>query len=240
MNIKGKTALITGSAKRIGRDIAINLAKDGSDIVIHYNSSDLEANSLKREIEALGVKAYTFKADLTDEDQLKKFVEDVLNTVHIDILINNASLYYSTPLETATFEDLDRFYAIHVKAPFYLSKILGKKMYERKEGRIINIVDYSAILPYPDYTPYTISKGAMLTMTKAFAKEFAPYVLVNGVLPGPIIPPEDLEDKTVPLKKTILKRWAGSIEVYKAVKYLIETDFTTGSFIPVEGGRLIF
>ncbi|MEZ0323746.1 MAG: SDR family NAD(P)-dependent oxidoreductase [Hydrogenothermaceae bacterium] len=240
MQIKGKTTLITGAAKRIGRDIALNLAKDGSDIVIHYNSSDTEANSLKREIEALGVKAYIIKSDLTDQEQLKKFVKDVLETVHIDILINNASIYYRTPLESASFEDLDKFYNIHVKAPFYLSKIFGKKMYERKEGRIINIIDYSAILPYPDYTPYTISKGAMITMTKAFAKELAPYVLVNGVLPGPIIPPENLEDKEIPLKKTILKRWAGGIEVYKAVKYLIETDFTTGSFIPVEGGRLIF
>ncbi|MCX7760108.1 MAG: SDR family NAD(P)-dependent oxidoreductase [Hydrogenothermaceae bacterium] len=240
MEVKSKTVLITGSAKRIGRDIALNLAKDGADIIIHYSKSDTEAKQLKEEIEAFGVKAYTFKADLTDEEQLINFTKDILNTTKVDILINNASLYYKTPLETATFKDLDKFYAIHVKAPFYLSKVFGKKMYERKEGRIINIIDYSAILPYPDYTPYTISKGAMLTMTKAFAKEFAPYVLVNGILPGPIIPPEDLEDKTIPLKKTILKRWAGGIEVYKAVKYLIESDFTTGSFIPVEGGRLIF
>ncbi|MCX7737966.1 MAG: SDR family NAD(P)-dependent oxidoreductase [Hydrogenothermaceae bacterium] len=240
MKLNGKTALITGGARRIGRELAINLSKDGVNVVIHYNSSKQEASRLKKELESFGVKAYTFKADLLSESQIVRLAEEVMSIVDVDILINNASLYYKTKLDSATFEDLDRFYTIHVKAPFYLSKVFGKKMFEKREGRIINIVDYSAITPYPNYTPYTVSKGALLTLTKAFAKEFAPYVLVNAVLPGPIIPPENLEDTEKPLNKTLLKRWSGGIEVYKAVKYLIETDFTTGSFIPVEGGRLIF
>lgn len=240
MKLNGKTALITGGAKRIGRELAINLSKDGVNVVIHYNSSEQEASKLKKELESFGVKAYTVKADLLSESQIVRLAKEVMSMVDVDILINNASLYYKTELDSATFEDLDRFYTIHVKAPFYLSKVFGKRMFEKREGRIVNIVDYSAITPYPDYTPYTVSKGALLTLTKAFAKEFAPYVLVNAVLPGPIIPPEDLENTDRPLKKTLLKRWAGGVEVYKAVKYLIETDFTTGSFIPVEGGRLIF
>lgn len=240
MEIAGKTAVITGASKRIGREIALNLAKDGANVVIHYNTSEKEAIRLKYEIEAFGVKSFLVKADLLVEDQIKEFADEVNRLTEVDVLINNASLYYKTPLHRATFEDLDRFYTIHVKAPFYLSKEFGRKMYDKREGRIINIADYSGILPYPDYTPYTISKGGMLTLTKALAKEFAPYVLVNAVLPGPIIPPEDLKELDVPLRKTLLKRWAGGTEVYKAVKYLIETDFTTGSFIPVEGGRLIF
>ncbi|WP_028950321.1 SDR family NAD(P)-dependent oxidoreductase [Sulfurihydrogenibium subterraneum] len=239
MEIKGKTALITGGSKRIGKTITIGLAKEGCDVIIHYNYSEKEAQELKTFVESFGVKGYLLKADLTEEKDIIKLSEEASN-IGVDILINNASIYYKAPLETATFKDLDTFYSIHVKAPFYLSKILGKKMYEKKEGRIINIVDYSAILPYPDYTPYTASKGALLTMTKAFAKEFAPYVLVNGILPGPIVPPEDLQDKELPLKKTLLKRWGGEQEIFKAVKYLIETEFTTGSLIPVEGGRLIF
>lgn len=240
MEIKGKTVLITGCAKRIGRELAINLAKDGANIVIHYNTSEEEALLLKQQVESFSVKALLVKANLLIEEEIINLVNTVKSMTDIDILINNASLYYKTPLESASFEDLDRFYTIHVKAPFYLSKEFGKIMFEKKYGRIINIADYSGILPYPDYTPYTVSKGAMLTMTKAFAKEFAPYVLVNAVLPGPVIPAQDLEDREIPLRKTVLKRWAGGIEVYKAVKYLIETDFTTGSFIPVEGGRLIF
>ena len=117
-------------------------------------------------------------------------------------------------------------------------KIIGKNMLENKSGRIINIVDYSPLRPYKDFTPYIVSKGGLLTLTKSLAKEFAPYVLVNAVLPGPIAPPEDTKDIQTPLKKTLLKKWAGEKEIFKAVKYLIETDFTTGAFIPVEGGRL--
>lgn len=240
MELAGKTALVTGAARRIGRELVLNLARDGVNVVIHYNNSVSEAVSLKEEVESLGVKAFLVKADLLVEEDIQELVRQVDSLTDVDILINNASLYYRTPLDEATFIDLDRFYTIHVKAPFYLSREFGRRMYRRGEGRIINIADYSGILPYPDYTPYTISKGAMLTMTKAFAKELAPYVLVNAVLPGPIIPSPDLQDLSLPLRKTVLQRWAGGAEVYKAVKYLIQTDFTTGSFIPVEGGRLIF
>ncbi|MGC9187970.1 MAG: SDR family NAD(P)-dependent oxidoreductase [Sulfurihydrogenibium sp.] len=239
MDLKGKTALVTGGSKRIGRAISIGLAKEGCNVIVHYNTSEKEAKEVEEIIKSYGVKAYTLKADLLNEKDLEQLAEKSLN-IGVDILVNNASLYYKTPLKTATLKDLDNFYSIHVKAPFYLSKVLGSQMYEKKEGRIINIIDYSAILPYPDYTPYTTSKGALMTMTKAFAKEFAPYVLVNGILPGPIVPPSDLENKEIPLQKTLLKRWGGEEEVFKAVKYLIETNFTTGSFIPVEGGRLIF
>lgn len=214
MEIKGKTVLITGCAKRIGRELAINLAKDGANIVIHYNTSEEEALLLKQQVESFSVKALLVKANLLIEEEIINLVNTVKSMTDIDILINNASLYYKTPLESASFEDLDRFYTIHVKAPFYLSKEFGKIMFEKKYGRIINIADYSGILPYPDYTPYTVSKGAMLTMTKAFAKEFAPYVLVNAVLPGPVIPAQDLEDREIPLRKTVLKkmgRWNRSL-----------------------------
>ncbi len=241
MEIRNKTVLVTGGAKRIGKDIVFGLANEGYNLVIHYNSSEKEANDLMNQLKKFNIKAYKVKANLFDEYELKLLVEKTLNLVEkVDILINNASIYYKTPLESTTFEDLDKFYSIHVKAPFFLSREFGKIMYARKEGRIINIIDYAAILPYPDYTAYCVSKGAMITMTKAFAKEFAPYVLVNGILPGPIIPAEDIKDLELPLKKTVLKKWAGGKEVFKAVKYLIESDFTTGAFIPVEGGRLIF
>lgn len=241
MEIRNKTALITGGAKRIGKDIALGLANERCNLVIHYNSSEKEADNLINQLKKFNIKVYKVKANLFDEDEIKLLVEKTLNLVEsVDILINNASIYYKTPLESTNFEDLDKFYSIHVKAPFFLSKELGKIMYAKKEGRIINIIDYAAILPYPDYIAYCTSKGAMVTMTKAFAKEFAPYVLVNGILPGPIIPPEDINDLETPLKKTVLKKWAGGKEVFKAVKYLIESDFTTGALIPVEGGRLIF
>lgn len=241
MEIKNKNALVTGSAKRIGKEIVLNLAKEGCNVIVHYNSSEVEAEKVRKEAVGFGVKAYKIKANLEEKKEVYFLIEESLKLLgKIDILVNNASIYYPTPLDKVKEEDIDRFYNIHIKAPFFLSKELGKVMFENKEGRIVNIIDYAALRPYPDYTPYTVSKGGMVTMTRAFAKELAPYVLVNGVLPGPIIPPEDLEDLEIPLKKTVLKKWGGANEVFKAVKYLIETDFTTGSFIPVEGGRLIY
>ncbi len=241
MEIENKFALVTGSAKRIGKEIVLSLAKDGCNVIVHYNRSETEAEEVRKLAESYGVKALKFKANLEKTEEVLRLIEEIKKEVgRIDILVNNASIYYPTKLDEITDEDFNRFYSIHVKAPFYLSREFGELMKENGEGRIINIVDYSAIKPYPDFIPYTASKGALLTMTKAFAKELAPEVLVNAVLPGPIIPPEDLEGKDIPLKKTILKKWGGAVEIYKAVKYFIDSDFTTGAFLPVEGGRLIY
>ena len=238
--IKGKNVLITGAGKRIGKFLALSLAEDGANIIIHYRSSDAEAKEILETVLKKGIKAVKIKADLEKTDEVKRLIEDSIKSLgRVDILINNASIYYPTPLSKVTENDIDRFYNIHVKAPFILSKELGQIMYRNRWGRIINIADYSALRPYKNFSPYSISKGAMLTMTRAFAKEFAPHVLVNAVLPGPIIPAEGIEDLKTPLEKTVLKKWGGEIEVYKAVKYLIQTDFTTGAFLPVEGGRLI-
>jgi len=241
MEIKKKNILITGAAKRIGKYLAEYLAKLGGNIVIHYNSSDKEALELEKKLKALGVNTLLVKADLSDSSEVFDLIEKVKKEWgYIDILINNASVYFETPLETVDEEILDLYIGVHLKAPFFLSKEFGSIMFKRKSGRIINIVDYSPLRPYKNFAPYIVTKGALLTMTRVFAKEFAPYVLVNAILPGPIIPPEKVEYKFDPLEKILLDYWAGEEEVAKAVRYLIETNFTTGAFIPVEGGRLIF
>ncbi|WP_456382088.1 SDR family NAD(P)-dependent oxidoreductase [Persephonella sp.] len=240
MEIKNKKILITGGARRIGRFLAQKLAEDGADIILHYRSSKSDAEEVAQNIKKTGREVYLIKADLEDIRQVEGIAYRILDEIGgIDVLINNASIYYPTDFFKTRIEDLDRFYTVHVKAPFVLSRILGERMYRQKSGRIINIADYSGLRPYRNFTPYSVSKGAMLTLTRALAKELAPYVLVNAVLPGPIIPAEGIEDTEKPLEKTLLKKWGGEKEVYKAVKYLIETDFTTGAFIPVEGGRLI-
>ena len=240
MEIKNKKILITGGARRIGRFLAQKLAEDGADIILHYRSSKSDAEEVAQNIKKTGREVYLIKADLEDIRQVEGMAYRILDEIGgIDVLINNASIYYPTVFFKTRIEDLDRFYTVHVKAPFVLSRILGERMYRQKSGRIINIADYSGLRPYRNFTPYSVSKGAMLTLTRALAKELAPYVLVNAVLPGPIIPAEGIEDTEKPLEKTLLKKWGGEKEVYKAVKYLIETDFTTGAFIPVEGGRLI-
>ncbi len=240
MEIKNKNILITGGAKRIGKEIALYLGKEGANIVIHYKTSQKEAQEVVNTLQSYGVQAIALQADLEKTQEAINLAQEAIKHFgHIDVLVNNASIYYPVELEKTTEEDLDRFYNVHVKSVFFLSRELGKTMYKRKKGKIINISDYSALRPYKDYTAYTISKGAMLTLTRAFAKEFAPYVLVNAILPGPIVPPPEYEDIETPLKKTLIKRWAGEQEIAKAVEFLIKSDFVTGSFIPVEGGRLI-
>ncbi len=238
--MKCRNVLITGASKRIGKSLALSLAKEGFNILIHYNKSEEEALRLKENISKYGVKASIFKADLTKLEDVYKLIDYALNQFEgIDILINNASVYFETPLDDVEEKTLDLFYSIHIKAPFFLSKELGKEMYKNRYGRIINIIDYSPLRPYKNFSPYIITKGGLLTLTKVFAKEYAPYVLVNGILPGPILPAEEIDDKLKPLEKTVLKKWGGENEIVKAVKYLIDTNFTTGAFIPVEGGRLI-
>ncbi|WP_457641195.1 SDR family NAD(P)-dependent oxidoreductase [Persephonella sp.] len=240
MEFKGKNALITGASKRIGKEIAIFLAEKGVNVIIHYNKSEQEAENVRKIAEEYGVHAVKIKADLEKDSELRSLIkESLLIFRKIDILINNASIYFKTPLEEVTENILDKYYSVHIKAPFFLSKEIGKVMYKNKRGRIINIIDYAPLRPYKDFSPYIVTKGALLSMTKTFAKEFAPHVLVNGILPGPIIPAEGIEDMEIPLRKTVLKKWAGEKEICKAVEYLIKTEFTTGSFIPVEGGRLI-
>ena len=240
MEIKGKNILITGASKRIGKNLALNLAKNGANIIIHYNSSKLEAEKLKKELLKFNVNVEIFKADLTDFKEVRDLINFTLSYFkEIDILINNASAYFETPLEEVNEEILDFYYSIHIKAPFFLSKELGKVMYDNRRGRIINIIDYSPLRPYKNFAPYIITKGGLITLTKVFAKELAPYVLVNGILPGPIVPAKDIDNKLKPLEKTLLKKWAGEEEVFKTVKYLIETEFTTGALIPIEGGRLL-
>jgi len=238
--MKCRNVLITGASKRIGKSLALSLAKEGFNILIHYNKSEEEALRLKENISKYGVKVSIFKADLTKLEDVYKLIDYALNQFEgIDILINNASVYFETPLDDVEEKTLDLFYSIHIKAPFFLSKELGKEMYKNRYGRIINIIDYSPLRPYKNFSPYIITKGGLLTLTKVFAKEYAPYVLVNGILPGPILPAEEIDDKLKPLEKTVLKKWGGENEIVKAVKYLIDTNFTTGAFIPVEGGRLI-
>ncbi|WP_456402589.1 SDR family NAD(P)-dependent oxidoreductase [Persephonella sp.] len=240
MDLAGKNALITGASKRIGREIALFLAERGANIIVHYNRSEEEAEKVIKLVEDYGVRSLKIKANLEEEKEIYKLIENaVSNFRKIDILINNASIYFETPLKDLDIRILDRYYSVHIKAPTILSKELGNIMIKNKYGRIINIIDYAPLRPYKNFLPYIVTKGGLYTLTKVLAKELSPYVLVNGILPGPIIPAENIDDTEKALQKTILKKWGGEKEICKAVEYFIKTEFTTGSFLPVEGGRLL-
>lgn len=242
MEIRGKNTLITGAAKRVGKEIALAFARKGSNILLHYNQSENEAKKTVPEIEALGVRCHLFQADLLQSNQLVKMVQAIeTKNLPIDILINSASLFYKTPLKNVSEADFDNLVGSNLKAPFLLSKEIGVRMAETNGGKIINIVDWSAFRPYRDYAPYCAAKGGLVTLTKSLARELAPKVTANAIAPGPVMLPPDFTEKEKEniAKLTALGRIGSPADVANAAVFLAETDFINGTVLVVDGGRSI-
>ena len=242
MKLSGKTALVTGAAKRVGKEIALALAGNGAHILLHYNTSKEEAEKTAAEIKSKKVNCTLVQADLAKESDLHKMIHGVLDqSQSMDILVNSASLFYKTPLEHLQNTDWDKLMATNLKAPFILSKAFGQHMAQRNGGKIINIADWSGFRPYKNYLPYCVSKGGLITLTKALARDLAPKVQANAVAPGPVLLPEDMpeEERKKAIEKTVLGREGDPKDVANAVVFLCENDFINGTVLPVDGGRSI-
>jgi pteridine reductase len=241
MELSGKTALVTGAAKRVGREIALELARRGADLIVHYRGSRAEAESAAAEIRALGRRAETFQADLASVPDIERLARALENRAgHLDILVNSASLFFKTPVESAAEKDWDALIDSNLKGPFFLSARLGKKL-TASRGTIVNIVDWSALRPYRDYAAYCASKGGLVTLTKSLARELAPHVRVNAVAPGPVMRPPEMDEaeaKTI-AGLTALGRWGAPQDVARAVAFLAENDYVNGQILVVDGGRSI-
>lgn len=241
MNIQGKVALITGAAVRIGRAIAIDLAKAGMNVCLHYGRSEKEAQQTKDEVEASGVRATIVSADLNDPVAAATTIVDHCHSEfgQIDVLINNASIFKSGSLTSTDESDWDRHQTINLKAPFFLSQAFIRQLESGQPAAIINLLDWKAERPQTGHLAYTISKSGLLSLTKSLALELSPYVRVNGIALGAIIPPEPLpegyEDRI--LKNVPLQRHADAEEVTRTVRYILETDFLQGSVIDLTGGE---
>ncbi len=248
MNLQGKTVLVTGAVKRLGREIALVLARAGAHLLIHYHTSRRDALELKKEIESLNGEASLFCFDLSARTKplapaIRKFVGQIYREVsRIDILVNNASIFYSTPFGKIQDKDWDDFMTVNLKAPFFLAQEIGQRMFKQKSGKIINLVDWVILRPHPNYLPYTISKAGLAAATAGLAKALAPYVQVNSIAPGPILPSKGMsqKDKRAVIGKTLLKRFGHPKDIAETVRFLAEgTDFMTGALIPVDGGSHI-
>lgn len=242
MIIQGKKALVTGGARRVGKVIALALAKKGAEIVLHYHRSKEEALVTQSEIKALGVHCHLVQADLAQPEHVERLTREMAaNQINPDILVNSASIFYRTPLETATERDWDTFMDTNLKSYFLLSRLLGLRMKNAGGGKIINIADWSGFRPYRDYAPYCASKGGLITLTKALARDLAPTVTVNAVAPGPVMMPEDMSEaeKEKIAEKTALGRWGKPEDVASAVLFLLENEYMTGAVLVVDGGRSI-
>ena len=242
MNLNGKTALITGGAKRVGREISLALAKNGVHILLHYNHSQSEAQNTAAEIKRLDAQCILFQADLSKNADIARMTKEIYDqTSYIDILINSASLFYKTPFSDVKESDWDALVDANLKGPFLLSKEIGNKMFNGSGGKIINIADWSGFRPYRDYSPYCVSKGGLITLTKTLARDLAPKVYSNAIAPGPVLLPPDFseEEKQKVIQKTLLGRVGSPQDIANAVLFLLDNDFINGTVLVVDGGRSI-
>lgn len=242
MEISKKYALVTGGAKRVGREIALKLAEKGSNILLHFNTSKAEAEKTAEEIRALHVKCLLFQADLSDGKSISKMVKEIYGqTASVDMLINSASLFYKTPFKDVKESDWDALVNANLKGPFLLSKEIGNKMFAGNGGKIVNIADWSGFRPYRDYSPYCVSKGGLITLTKTLARDLAPKVWSNAIAPGPVLLPPDFseEEKQKVIEKTLLRRIGSPQDIANAVLFLLDNDFINGTVLVVDGGRSI-
>ena len=242
MNLKNKVALVTGAGRRIGRAIALELAAHGTTIAVHYRTSHAEADAVVAEIKSNSGNAQTFHANLEHVAEIEQMVTNVLDTFgRIDVLVNSASVFAPTPLEQITERDWDANLDTNLKAPFFLSKFAAVAMRQQGAGKIVNLGDWAGIRPYKDYLPYSVSKSGLIGLTKALAKELSPEVQVNCIALGMVMPPENYSKKEVErlVSRTLTKKMGTPEDVARAVVFFCETDFATGTILPLEGGRLL-
>src|SRR5581483_11255230 len=243
MELRGRTAVVTGSAVRIGREICLQLAQRGANVVVNYRSSATSAADLVERLTELGVRALAIQGDVSRSQDIRRISEETRAAFgSVDVLVNNASIYPKTPIATLTEEQWDESIAVNLKGPFLCCLEFGRRMAEGDGGAIVNLADWAAYRPYESYLPYLTAKGGIVTMTKAFARELAPKVRVNAIAPGPIAPPLDLSADEVEEARagTLLGRWGSPRDIAAATLFLIEgSDFITGAILPVDGGRLV-
>jgi pteridine reductase len=243
-----KTVLVTGAARRIGREIAKHFQANNYNVIIHYNTSQSEAKELSDSLNDLRLNsAQIIQADLgqlVDPSFSQDFKQQVLGYYNkIDVLVNNASSFFATHIGEVTIDMWRDLMISNAGGPFFLSQLLAPSL-KATQGSIVNISDIHATKPLKDYSVYSMAKAANNMLTKSLARELAPYVRVNAVAPGPIIWPEHTNELSQGLKskildKTLLKKLGEPLDIAKAVYFLAESNYITGQILAVDGGRSI-
>jgi pteridine reductase len=242
--LEGQWALITGAGKRIGACIARTLHGAGAGVAVHYRGSAEPATALAAELNAARAgSAFTLQGDLRDIGRLAAMVTEAVEQAgRLDILVNNASTFYPTPLGEITPEHWEDLMGTNVKAPLFLSQAAAPHLRQR-EGNIVNIVDIHAQRPLRHHTIYGPAKAALAMLTRTLARDLAPAVRVNGVSPGAILWPEDgVSDsyQASVLKQVPMRRAGTPQDIADCVLYLVrDAHYVTGQVIAVDGGRSI-
>ncbi len=237
-----KTALITGGAVRIGAQIVKTLHENNYRVLVHCHQSKKNAQILCNELNTkISNSAEMVCTDLNSLSNIEKLSSKIES---IDLLINNASVFYPTPLPQTKHEDWDNLINVNLKAPYFLATLLSNKLSSRN-GSIINIVDIHSERPLRNHPIYSISKAGLKMLTLSLAKELAPNVRVNGISPGSIIWPQtkgSISDnqKKIMLDRVALKRQGKPKDIAEAVLFLVESDYITGQIINIDGGRTLY
>ena len=238
IDIEGKKVIITGSARRIGRELALASAKAGASVIIHHNRSKKEAEQTANDIRTLGGKVEIIHADFSNPQK----AIGIFNTIFQDnknifALINNAAIFKPVKFTNTSLDDWRIHMDINLTMPFLLCQAFAKSLGNRK-ARIINILDWRALRPGYDHFPYTISKSALATLTETLALSLAPNIQVNGIALGAILPPSNGAKEEGIISKVPAGRWANITELSDAYLFLLQgPEYITGEILHLDGGR---
>ena len=238
--LHGKVAWVTGSAKRLGKAIALELAAHGADIVVHCRSSVDEARAVAQAIENLGRRAMIVQGDHSRREDVERMVAQI-DAAHgkLDALVNSAADFPRIAFEQTTDAQWVAAIDSNLRGPWLCTQCALPLLRRAAPAHVVNLLDCMKDRPYPYHAAYWCAKGGLDVLTRALARELAPEIRVNSVSPGPVLPPEDMAESTreAVARETPLGRWGAPRDVAHAVRMLLESDYVTGVDIPVEGGR---
>jgi pteridine reductase len=242
--LDGSVVLVTGAARRLGAAIARGFHSEGARVCIHFHRSGGEAEQLRDELNAIRADSATLiAADLLDLPALPHIVEHAVTSFgRLDVLINNASSFYPTPLGSVTAAQWDDLIGTNLRAPLFLSQAAAAHL-RRSQGLIVNMIDIHARRPLPQHPVYSTAKAGLVMLTRSLARELAPDVRVNGIAPGPILWPDAGLDEAIKseiVAKTLLKRSGSTADIVRtALFFAKDAPYITGQILAVDGGRSV-
>jgi pteridine reductase len=239
-SLLGCVALVTGSAKRLGRAVALRLAAEGADVVVHYRTSAAEAESAVAEIEKLGRRAVSIAANLDSVSEIKRLFDETTKQFgRLDILVNSAANFLPASIVSTTEEIWEASLDSNLKAPFFCAQAAAPLL-RRAKGTIVNFADTGGLLGWPGYIPHSVSKAGVVMLTKVLARALAPEVRVNAIAPGTITMPGDPPEWEAEfIKLAPLQRSGSPADITDTVLFLVQSKFVTGLVLVVDGGRTL-
>lgn len=240
--LRGRVAVVTGGARRLGAAIACALANAGCDVVINFRHSEDDAQTTAAQVRQAGVRALVVQGDMARAADVSRLLDTTLATfARVDVLVANAGAFRRTPVDTLTEADWDDMLDNNLRTCFLCAHRFGVYMRAHGGGTMITVADVAGLRPWADYLPYSVAKAGVIALTQGLAKALAPSVRVNAVAPGPVLFPENYDPalREREIARTLLRRAGTPQHIAEAVVALACNDYITGVVLPVDGGRAL-